>query len=138
MKEIIIDTNFLMIPVQFKVDIFSEFDRIFNFNYSLSIFEQTINELRYLVQNSSGKDKKAAQFALKLIKLKNIGVIKSDPIDVDELILNRSNKDSFVATQDIRLKKELLKKGTSVIILRQKKYLQLIERILSNKRDIYI
>ena len=126
MQIIIVDTNFLMIPYKFKVDIFSEFKRICNFNYQLVIFEQTINEINNIIKKQSGKDKRAAQFALKLIQLKNIGIIKSEQENVDSLILKNTNKDSVVATNDIKLKKELLKKGASVIILRQSKYLKLI------------
>ncbi len=126
MKKIIIDTNFLMLPYKLRIDIFSEFSRICNFNYTLHIFEQSINELRNIIEKQSGIDKKSAQFALKLIKLKNINVIKSSQEDVDSLILNNIDKDAVIATLDIELKKELLKKGASVIILRQKKYLQVI------------
>ena len=127
MKKIIIDTNFLMIPWQFKVDIFSEFDRICSFNYEMFIFLQSINELKNIAEKQSGKNKKAALFALKLISLKNIKVIKSDENDVDKLILKSIRDDTIIATQDMQLKKELLEKGASVIILRQKKYLKLIE-----------
>ena len=132
MNKIILDTNFLMIPWQFRVDIFSEFDRICSFNYKLYIFEETINELRGIMNdsNSSGKDKKAAEFALKLIKLENINIIKSKKKDVDSLILDNVNEDDFVATQDMQLKRELVKKRVSLIALRKKKYLILNERKL--------
>lgn len=132
MSKIILDTNFLMIPWQFQVDIFSEFDRVCSFNYKLCIFEETINELRGIMNNpnSSGKDKKAAEFGLKLIKLKNISIIKSKKKDVDSLILENANEDDFVATQDMQLKRELVKKRVSLIILRKKKYLVLNERKL--------
>ena len=130
MKRIIIDTNFLMIPFQFRVDIFSEFSRICNFNYELFIFGESLNELKRITEKQSGKDKKAAQFALKLVGLKNIGIIKSKGKDVDALILENLDEGTIIATQDMLLKKELLKKGASVIILRQKKYLQLTERKL--------
>lgn len=130
MKKIILDTNFLMIPYKFRVDVFSEFERICNFNYKLHIFEQSINELKNILEKQSGKDKKAAKFALKLVKLKNIGIIKSGHNDVDELIIDNANNDTIIATQDVKLKKQLLEKGASVIILRQKKYLKLIERKL--------
>ena len=132
MKRIILDTNFLMIPWQFRVDIFSEFDRICSFNYKLYIFEEAINELRGIMNgpNSSGKDKKAAEFALILIKLKNISVIKSKKKDADSLILENASEDDFVATQDMQLKRELVKKGVSLIVLRKKKYLILNERKL--------
>ena len=145
MKRIIIDTNFLLIPYKFKVDIFSEFERICHFDYKLFIFEQSINELKNIIEKqsnaselsskrtrsqSSGKDKRAAHVALKLIKFKDISIIKSEQKDVDLLILNNLTDDTAVATQDLHLKKELLEKGTSVIILRQTKYLQLVERKL--------
>ncbi|MBI2650211.1 nucleotide-binding protein [Candidatus Woesearchaeota archaeon] len=130
MKKIILDTNFLLIPIQFKVDIFSELNRICDFNYKLCIYENSINELKNIIEKQSGKNKKAAQFALKLIKLKNIGVIKSGKEDVDTLILKNLNKDTFVATLDMLLKKKLLEKDASLIILRQKKYLQLAGKAL--------
>ena len=130
MKMIVLDTNFLMVPYQFKIDIFSEFDRICNFGYKLFIFDQSINELRNIIKVQSGKNKKAAQFALKLVKLKNINVIESEQKDVDLLMLNNLRDDTIVATQDKSLKKELIKKGISVITLRQKKYLYIIERKL--------
>ena len=128
MKNIILDTNFLMIPWQFKVDIFSEFERICNFNYRLCVYEQSFGELKNIIQNQSGKDKKAAQFALKLIKLKNIKILKSEKKDVDSLILENFDENSIIATQDFILKRKLLEKGASIAILRQKKYLQLLER----------
>ena len=127
MKRIILDTNFLMIPYKFRVDIFSELNRICDFNYELYIFESSIGELRNIAENQSGIDKKAAQFALKLVKLKNIGIIKSGETDVDELMLDSVNSDTIMATQDIQLKRQLLEKGASLIVLRQKKYLQLTE-----------
>lgn len=130
MKKVILDTNFLMIPLQFRVDIFSELNRICHFNYKLLVYGQTIDELKNVMQKQSGKNKKAAQFALKLIKLKNIEIIESEQRDVDSLILENLDKDTIVATQDIMLKKEVLEKGSSVVILRKKKHLQLIEKAL--------
>ena len=130
MKKIIIDTNFLMMPIQFRVDIFSEIDRIYNFSYKLYIFDKSIDELNNIIKKRPQKHKKAAQFALKLVKLKNIGIIKSEKENVDALILNNLGEDTIVATQDLLLKKKLLEKGASVIILRQKKYLQLVGKAL--------
>ncbi len=128
MRKIILDTNFLLIPIQFKVDIFSEIDRICSFNYKLCIFEQTIAELNNIIENQQGKDKKAAQFALKIIKSKKIELIKSEAKDVDCLIFKYPDKDAIIATLDLPLKRKLLDKRISVIFLRQKKYLQLIDR----------
>ena len=128
MKNIVLDTNFLMIPLQFKVDIFSEFDRICNFNYGLCIYQGSITELKNIIQNQAGKGKKAAQFALKLIKLKNIKILKSGKKYVDSLILENLDENTIVATQDVILKRKLLEKNVSIVVLRQKKYLMLVER----------
>ena len=127
MKKLVIDTNFLMIPYRFRVDIFSEFNRICSFNYRLFVFEQTIGELKKIIATQSGKDKKAAEFGLKLIKLKNIGIIPSKERDADSAMLSSMDKDEIIATQDAVLRKRLIEKGASVIWLRQKKYLQYLE-----------
>ena len=61
------------------------------------------------------------------MKHKNIEQIKTkkDRI-VDVLILNIVNKDEYiVATMDAELKRELKEKGVPVVVIRQKKYLQM-------------
>ena len=127
MKKIILDTNFLLIPLEFGVDIFSEFNRICDFNYKLFVFDKSILELENIIEKQSGKNKKAAQFALKLIKLKDIKILKTEHSYVDEAILNNLSDETIIATQDMQLRTKLRKKGAAVIILRQKKYLRLIE-----------
>lgn len=127
-----------MAPFKLKIDIFSEFERICNFNYGLFIYGQSINELNNIIKKQHGKDKRAAQFALKLIKIKDIRVIEpensgdrnnedknSENKDVDSLILSNLGKDTLVATQDLHLKRQLLEKRVPVIIVRQKKYLEI-------------
>lgn len=125
--KILLDTNFLLIPSQFKVDIFSEIDRIIETNYQICILDKTIDELNNVVAKSKGKDKKAAQLALQLIEHKKPEIISTETAYVDKAILDIVDKDYIVATQDQALKKLLKEKGIPVIILRQKKYLQLIE-----------
>jgi uncharacterized protein len=130
MKKIILDTNFLMIPLQFNVDIFFEIEKMCVFNYKLYVYESSVKELNKVIENQKGKHKKEAQFALKLIKLKKINIIRSDVCYSDSVILDNLDKSTVVATLDLPLKKKVLDKGTPVIILRQKKYLKLIERKL--------
>ncbi len=124
--KILLDTNFLLIPSQFKVDIFSEIDRIIETNYNICILDKTIDELNNVVNKAKGKDKKAAQLALQLIEHKKPEIISTETTYVDQAILDIVDKDYIVATQDKELKKQLKEKGIPVIILRQKKYLQLI------------
>lgn len=124
MKKILIDTNFLLIPAQFKVDIFSEIERICIFNYKLFILDKTIEELEGIVRNQKGKNKAAAKLALKLIAIKKITTLKTEKnIHTDTEIINTAKKDFIVATQDQDLKRRLRDKNISMITLRQKKYL---------------
>lgn len=123
MKKIILDTNFLLIPAQFKVDIFSEIDRICLFNYKLYILDKTIDELKEIIAKQKGKHKEAAKIALQLIKKQNINVIKTEDGKVDELILGLLGKDCVLATQDNILRRKAVKKGIKTIVLRSKKYL---------------
>ena len=126
MKQVILDTNFLLIPYQFKVDIFSEIDRILDTRYQICILDKTIQELNKLVEKSRGKNKKAAEFALRLIEHQNPEIIKTEIAYVDKAILNIAKKQThIIATQDKELKKELQAKGIPIIVLRQKRYLQL-------------
>ena len=125
MKKILLDTNFLLIPIQFKLDIFSEIHDICNFNYKLFILDKTIEELNNIIEKQKGKSKEAAKFALKLIKLKKISIIKTkEKLTADRLILKKANKKEYIiATQDKFLKKQLKIRQIPLIILRQKKRL---------------
>ena len=132
MKKIILDTNFLVSAIRFKIDIFSELQRICDFKYIVYIVEGTINELEKLVETGKPKDTISAKISLELIKKKKIKIIKTlsknkRVKNVDLLILNLIKKGDFiVATQDKELKREIRKKGVPIIVLRQRKYLKLI------------
>ena len=78
MKKILLDTNFLLIPHQFRVDIFTQIDRIVTFRYKFFILDKTLEELKKIVEEQKGKDKDAARIALKLIAIKNVGVIETE------------------------------------------------------------
>ena len=125
MKKIILDTNFVLIPAQFNVDIFSEIDRICDFRYSLHVLDKTFDELKNIIEKQRGKHKQAALLALKLLKAKKVKVIKTkEDKNVDELLIDLArNEDVIVATQDKLLKKRLKK---PMITLRQKKYLKIL------------
>jgi len=125
-KRIILDTNFLLIPIQFKVDIFSEIDRICSFNYQICVLDKSVSELENIMKNQKGKSKRAAEIALGLIKPKNIKIIPTKDMEknTDDIIVEIVNKNEhIVATSDKELKKRLKQKGISLISLRQKKYL---------------
>ena len=133
-KKILLDTNFLLVPSQFGVDIFQEIERISDFNYKLYIVPATEKELLKIVETQKGAQKKAAELAILLLKAKNVLTVKTeknkkrgDFQPVDDLIVEIASTQGFiVATQDKELKQRLLEKGVRVITLIQRKYLKLI------------
>ena len=127
MQKILLDTNFLLIPTQFNVDIFSEIDRIILENYKLYILDKSIDELKKIIADKKQKlkNKKAAKLALQLIKAKNLNIIKTkQDKPVDDIIADL--KGYIIATQDTELKKRLKAKKVKIITLRAKKKLIIV------------
>ena len=134
MQKILLDTNFLLIPAAFNVDIFSEFNRIFPIN-TLFILDKSLKELEGIILNQKGKYKQQAKIGLQMVKNYSITTIKTEKhintykstskiLSVDDLIVNFAIKENYiVATQDKEIKAKLKKHNKKAIILRQKKYL---------------
>ena len=80
-KTVLLDTNFLTIPEQFKVDIFSEIDKICHFPYELCVLPQIVEELKFLAVDKQTKvaDRRAAKVALQLISRKGVKVVAAAP-----------------------------------------------------------
>lgn len=127
MKKILLDTNMLLAVYQFHVDIFSEIDRIADFNYKIYVLDRTINELENIVLKQKGKDREAAKIALQLLKIKGIEAISTSRRGkTDDLIAEYASKEGFiVATQDKDLKTKLIHLNVTLIVLRKKKFLAL-------------
>ena len=111
LQKIILDTSFLLTALEFKIDIFSELNRIIDFEYEIYILDKTLDEL---------KGKKLGKIAEGVIKQKNIKIIKTNEGKVDDLLLEQ---EGIIATQDIELKRLLKKKEKRVITIRQKRFL---------------
>ncbi|MEA3513926.1 MAG: nucleotide-binding protein [Nanoarchaeota archaeon] len=127
MEKIILDTNFLLIPAQFKVDIYSEIEKLADFRYELNILDKSIDELNKIAQEQKGKVKRDVKLVLSMVEQKirqgKISIIDTPGDDrlVDDIIV--SLEKDIVATQDIGLQKRLKAKKVKIISMRQKKYL---------------
>ena len=127
-KEVVIDTNFFMVPFQFNVDIIDELEKALP-SYRLTTPIFVINELKGLKRNNKGKIRLNADLALKLanssnIEIKDISLENNET--VDDALLRVSE---VLATNDIELKKRAKKKGITVAYLRQKKYIAIDGKI---------
>lgn len=115
-KKIILDTNFLLDSLKYKIDIFSELRRILDVNYEVFVLDKTLYELKKL---------KKEKLIFKLIEKYNIGIIETDDGIVDDLIVDLVNENYIVCTNDYELKKRVKEKNVSLISIRQKKYYKL-------------
>ena len=127
-KEVVIDTNFFMVPFQFNVDIIDELEKELP-SYKLTNPSFVINEMKGLKRNNKGKIRLNADLALKLanssnIEIKDISLENNET--VDDALLRVSE---VLATNDIELKKRAKKKGITVAYLRQKKYIAIDGKI---------
>jgi rRNA-processing protein FCF1 len=104
--KILLDTNFLVTSVKFKIDIFLELK-----GNELFVTEPVLDELAT-----------AAKMSLEMIKEKNLKVLESKEKEADMSLLDYGKKGYVVATQDKKLREKLRKAGTRIIYIRQKKY----------------
>jgi len=119
---VILDTNALMVPEQFGVDIFGELLRL---GYARWLVPASVmGELGSLTRNADkGRDKTAAKVALGLAS--SCKVIGQDVSDADTAIESLAlETGAAVFTNDKALKKRLFSKGITVIYLRQSRYLE--------------
>jgi len=112
MKEVILDTSFILSCVKQKIDFFEKLEYE---GFRIAIPEQTIDELMGL----------GAQLALNIVQQHKFTLIKISGKDADTAIINFSKKNpsAFVATLDVGLKKKILNRK---VIIRGKKKVEII------------
>ncbi|MFH1770370.1 MAG: PIN domain-containing protein [archaeon] len=127
-QKVILDTNFLLIPGQFNVNVFAEIEHLLGKSVKLCIIDKTIEELNKITVLGKAKDAAAAKLGMALtgayLKQKSLKILPSFPNrSVDDAIVAKSNKKIYIATQDKELQRRVKNKGAQVIALKQKKYL---------------
>lgn len=123
MLKIILDTNFLLVPAKFKVDVFEEMERVVDQKFKLVVPESIREELERLAGGKS-EDSKAARTGLKLLERENVEFAKTKNKG-DEAIIELADENTIVATMDKDLKKRLKNKGIGIIYLRGKSHLSM-------------
>ncbi|ACJ17434.1 Hypothetical nucleic acid-binding protein [Thermococcus onnurineus NA1] len=125
---VIPDTNFLLVPGQFGVDIISELNRVLDVKFRIVIPNVVLQELDVIERKSRGKDLMAIRMAKKLaerFETVDIGWFGERPIDDQIFDFALNNERVVVCTNDKGLKKRLRAKGIPVVYLRSKKILEL-------------
>jgi len=117
--QVILDTNILLLPFTANRDIFSEIDTKITQAHELCVVQGTIDELQKIKNNQRGKDAKAADVGLQLIKAKDLKIIPQLLLSVDEELVRLSGKGIIIATLDKELRDRIKEKGGSLLIIRE-------------------
>jgi len=126
--KILFDTNFLMIPLRFGVDVFEEAERTLNNLPEYYVTRSVLREIELLKQGASPSFAKELSFAEKIAERCSVLDVEArEKETVDESILRTAvEKRLIVGTTDAELRRRLREAGVKVLILRQRRYLELI------------
>lgn len=118
-REVILDTNFLLVPFQFKINIIKELDFLIDVSHKYVISSRTIDELKK-VGKSKGKNGVAARLALEIIEHNPIEIIKNN-MNVDDWIVEYAQeKNAIVCTNDAPLRRRLRPLGIKVATMKSR------------------
>ncbi|MEM5794572.1 MAG: PIN domain-containing protein [Candidatus Aenigmatarchaeota archaeon] len=105
MKKIILDTNFLIDCLKFKVDFLKEIEEKIEKPFKFFVLEPNLKELEKIAKTRK-KEAKYAKLALEFVK-SNCKLISTKEKSADKAILKFSDENTFVATNDRKLRKSL-------------------------------
>lgn len=125
--KVILDSSFLFVPSQFRIDIFEELAKVLNRRFEPIILSPTHKELQRIAETGSTKLRQQATLALKFAqKCRQINVEKGNEELHDDVVVRMASEMKFcVATNDKALRKRLRCMNVPVIYLRQKSHLAL-------------
>jgi rRNA-processing protein FCF1 len=123
--QVILDTNFLAVPAQFGVDIFSETERVLERRVEFVLLESTVKEIELKGGLSAGKTE---TYVFRIAKdlIQRCKVVKvpesltAMPVD-DQLLEYAVLVKGALATNDRELRMKARERGIPVLLLRGKK-----------------
>jgi rRNA-processing protein FCF1 len=115
---VLLDTSFIITAFACKIDIMTSLHRLIDDSIQIAMIDKTQQEL---------KGKPLASLILQYLENHHVHIIPT-PQDknVDNLILDNLTPDTIVATQDKKLKERLKKRKTTILTIRQKRYIALV------------
>lgn len=124
----ILDTNFLTIPAQFGVDVFSETERLLKKRVEFVILDSIMAEIKSNLEKAGRVESRQFKVALDLTE--RCRVVEVDPqykeFEVDDQLLEYAVAvNGVLATNDRKLRNKAIKRGVPVLLLRGRKHLEL-------------
>ena len=125
--KVIIDSNALFVPLEFRLDIFVKARDLLNRNVEFILLSPVKRELELLATKDSPKIRRQAVYALKLAeKCKYVVVDEGEKLSTDDVIIKVANAwNSPVFTNDRQLRRKLRDISVPVIYVRQKSRLEI-------------
>ncbi|HMK84261.1 MAG TPA: DNA-binding protein [Candidatus Bathyarchaeia archaeon] len=124
--KVILDSNFLMIPFQFHIDIFQEIEYLLQKKVDFIVPSAVKQELTS-ISARGGEGSSEASLALQLASRCRVVEVSLQPEEtVDDAIVKAAQKlSAVVATNDIELKKKLRDIPVPVVFMRDKSKLEI-------------
>ena len=129
---VLLDTNFLLLPFQRRIDIFEEIPRLIGGHVQFLLLPQILTELKWLETTGSSKERTAAKSSLILVE-QYCQILNEIPpsmkeLDADSALVQAALElGAIVATNDSELRRRLVKQGSRAIFLRKLAVLALTE-----------
>lgn len=121
MKRILLDTNFCIDIIRFKIDL-EEIDKLVSGPYRLLALSSVLDELRK-ISKTKNKEGDCAKIALEFISSEDIEILATKEKSADRALISLADENTLVATNDIGLRKKLKNLGVKAIYLRSKQHL---------------
>jgi rRNA-processing protein FCF1 len=126
--KVLLDTNFLLIPIRFGVDIFAEAERALNQLVEPTVSTGVLKEIESLRKDAGPRFQRELDFARSLTS--RCVILEDEPREgetVDDSLVRLASTGNYVvATTDAELRKRLRSIGVKVLLLRQRRYLRLM------------
>jgi rRNA-processing protein FCF1 len=125
--KVILDSNFLLVPSQFRLDIFEELKNLLNQNCEPVLLSPTREELERLSRKSSPRIRQHASIALTLAERCQLVNVEQESDEEHDDVIVRIAKEwkCLVATNDRELRNRLRNINIPVIYLRRKSQLEI-------------
>ena len=117
--KVLCDTNFLLIPIRFGVDILAETSEAVNDIVEFYVSSKVVEEIKLLISNAKPGLEKELRFALNMAN--RFKIIEDDSsLSVDDSLIQLAEKNNMIlGTVDKELRKKAKKSGVKVVFLRQ-------------------
>jgi rRNA-processing protein FCF1 len=125
--KVILDSNALFVPLQFKIDVFNDLKRLLNRSFELILLSPIKRELEALAEKGSPKTRKNASYALKLAEKCNYVKVDVPASALTDDVIVKIAKEwkAAVFTNDRQLRERLRDISVPVIYVRQKSRLDI-------------